>query len=182
VATPQACAWSLPSERWRSYTVAMWVRTAVICESSDATAADKNSLHRFADQIGLTTAGLAEMGWKVAVDEVAERRSAEPEAPRERRLRAVLAMGASDFLVDFPSLGDLIDGWVEQHCRVPDGFARKQPFRMSDWQFWITANHYRVRDDAAWEPARPLLNQAFHYRRSLVVARRRPAKARGPRS
>src|SRR4051812_48375392 len=50
--TPQACAWSMPSEKWRSYTVAMWVRTAVICESSTATAADKNSLHRFADQVG----------------------------------------------------------------------------------------------------------------------------------
>jgi hypothetical protein len=71
--TPQACAWSMPSERWRSYTVALWVRTAVICESSEATAADKNSLHRFADQIGLTTAGLAEMGWKVAPDELAAR-------------------------------------------------------------------------------------------------------------
>jgi hypothetical protein len=46
---------------------------AVICESSEATAADKNSLHRFADQIGLTTAGLAEMGWKVAPDELAAR-------------------------------------------------------------------------------------------------------------
>ena len=89
--TPQACAWSMPSERWRSYTVAMWVRTAVICESSDATAADKNSLHRFADQIGLTTAGLAEMGWKVAVDELAERAAGRPvPAPesKPRRLRA----------------------------------------------------------------------------------------------
>lgn len=88
--TPQANAWSLPSESWRSYTVAMWVRTAVICESSEATAADKNSLHRFADQIGLTTAGLREMGWQVAADEVAPRR--EPVAApvrRERRLRAV---------------------------------------------------------------------------------------------
>jgi len=93
--TPQACAWSMPSERWRLYTVGMWVRTAVICESSDATAADKNSLHRFADQIGLTTAGLAEMGWKVAVDEVgakAAERATEgapvPAPARPRRLRS----------------------------------------------------------------------------------------------
>lgn len=64
--TPQACAWSLPSESWRLPTIAMYVRTFVICEGTDATAADKNSLHRFADQIGMTTAGLAEMGWKVA--------------------------------------------------------------------------------------------------------------------
>jgi len=93
--TPQACAWSMPSERWRSYTVAMWVRTAVICESSDATAADKNSLHRFADQIGLTTAGLSEMGWKVAVDEVGAKAAdkaaesvPEPVPSRPRRLRS----------------------------------------------------------------------------------------------
>lgn len=91
--TPQGCAWAMPSEAWRAYTVAMWVRTAVICESSDATAADKNSLHRFADQIGLTTAGLREMGWKVAVDQVAAKRAepapAEPDMPKPaRRLRA----------------------------------------------------------------------------------------------
>lgn len=91
--TPQACAWSMPSERWRVYTVAMWVRTAVICESSEATAADKGSLHRFADQVGLTTAGLREMGWKVATDELAAKREepkdgAAPAEPRPRRLRA----------------------------------------------------------------------------------------------
>lgn len=72
--TPQACAWSMPSESWRLMTIAMYARTFVICESSTATAADKNSLHRFADQIGLTTAGLAEMGWKVAINEVAEKK------------------------------------------------------------------------------------------------------------
>ena len=62
--TPQACAWSL--EPWRWPTVAMWVRTFVICEGSEATAADKGSLHRFADQIGMTPAGLKENGWKIA--------------------------------------------------------------------------------------------------------------------
>jgi hypothetical protein len=96
--TPQACAWSMPSEAWRLMTIAMWVRTMVICESSDAKAADKNSLHRFADQIGMTTAGLAEMGWKVAVDEVSTRRAApqvdagEKAKPQPRRLRAADAV------------------------------------------------------------------------------------------
>jgi hypothetical protein len=70
--TPQACAWS--REPWRWYAVAMWVRTSALCESADATAADKNSLHRFADQIGLTPAGLRENGWKIAVDQVAVKR------------------------------------------------------------------------------------------------------------
>lgn len=64
--TPQAIAWAL--EPWRWHGVAMWVRTAAICESAEAMAADKNSLHRFADQVGLTPAGLSENGWVVAVD------------------------------------------------------------------------------------------------------------------
>lgn len=80
--TPQACAWS--SQPWRWHTVAMWVRTAVLCESSDATAADKNGLHRFADQVGLTPAGLKENGWKVAADQVAEKRE-ERKAPTSTR-------------------------------------------------------------------------------------------------
>ena len=91
--TPQACAWSMPCEAWRINTIAMWVRTFVICESSEGTAADKSSLHRFADQIGMTTAGLAEMGWAVAKDELTERRAeVAPVAPRKSsrdRLRVV---------------------------------------------------------------------------------------------
>lgn len=73
-ATPQAAAWAL--EPWRWQTVAMWVRTFVVCEGSEATAADKGSLHRFADQIGLTPAGLKENGWAIARNEVAAKRTA----------------------------------------------------------------------------------------------------------
>jgi hypothetical protein len=64
--TPQACAWSLPSEAWRIPSVAMWVRVKVRCEDPRVGAVMLGQLHRFADQIGLTTAGLAEMGWKIA--------------------------------------------------------------------------------------------------------------------
>lgn len=71
--TPQACAWI--EQPWRWHAVAMWVRTAVICEGPSATAADKNALHRFADQIGMTPAGLKENGWQIATDELAEKRS-----------------------------------------------------------------------------------------------------------
>ena len=90
--TPQACAWSMAPWRWHS--VAMWVRTSAICESSEATAADKNALHRFADQIGLTPAGLKENGWAIAVDEVAARAAerTEPDEDEEvpvRRLSSV---------------------------------------------------------------------------------------------
>jgi len=79
--TPQAWAWAQPSESWRLHTIAMWVRTYVLCESSEATAADKGSLHRFADQIGLTPAGLKENGWAIAKDEVAAK-AAERAEPR----------------------------------------------------------------------------------------------------
>ena len=87
---PQANAWALPSEAWRVRSVAMWVRLSVRCEQPDVGAALLAQLHRFADQIGMTTAGLAEMGWQVAADEVGSRRepAAEP-VRRERRLRAV---------------------------------------------------------------------------------------------
>ena len=91
--TPQAAAWAMPSESWRLHTIAMWVRTYVLCESAEATAADKGSLHRFADQIGLTPAGLKENGWAVAVDEIgakaAARKPAAKKAVPARRLRAV---------------------------------------------------------------------------------------------
>ena len=54
-------------------------------------AAHLAQLHRFADQIGMTTAGLAEMGWKVTVDQLADRAAKKPttveEPKQERRLR-----------------------------------------------------------------------------------------------
>lgn len=83
--TPQACAWSMPSEAWRQRTVALWVRTTVRCEDPDAGASLLGQLHRFADQIGMTTAGLAEMGWKVAVDEVGARAAERAAAPSPRK-------------------------------------------------------------------------------------------------
>jgi len=87
--TPQAAAWDL--EPWRWQTVAMWVRTFVICEGDDAKAADKGALHRFADQIGLTPAGLVENGWQVAPVEVAQapKPSVEGGEKPQRRMRAV---------------------------------------------------------------------------------------------
>lgn len=81
-------------------------------------------------------------------------------------------------VVDFPTLGDLWSAWMEQHCRVPDRHERGKSFREYDWQFWCTANHGRVREDAKHDPERPLLNQAFTFRRSQVIA---PQKAgKGP--
>lgn len=82
----------------------------------------------------------------------------------------------TEFEVDFPTLGDLVDGWITQHCRVPAGFARGKAFTEYDWQFWCTANYYRVRETARWIPEQPLLNQAFTYRRAQVVAPQKTGK------
>lgn len=90
---------------------------------------------------------------------------------------------SSEFVVDFPTLGDLADGWIEAHCRVPDGFTRGKPFKLADWQFWCTANRYRIRPEAEFvhpddvgpdDP--PVLNQAFRYRQTLIVAPQKTGK------
>lgn len=93
----------------------------------------------------------------------------------------------SEFVVDFPTLGDIADAWITQHCRIPDGFKRGAPLRLADWQFWCLANRYRVRPDAAFVPLdeigpgkSALLNQAFVYRQTLVVAPQKTGK--GPMS
>lgn len=94
--TPQACAWSMPSESWRVRTVALYTRTVVRCEDTDAPSSLLAQLHRFADQIGMTTAGLAEMGWAVAVDQVAQRaaeKDAEPPARKSSRDRLAVVNG-----------------------------------------------------------------------------------------
>lgn len=91
--TPQAWAWAQPSESWRLHAIAMWVRTQVVCESSDATAADRGSLHRFADQIGMTPAGLKENGWSIARDEVAARIAEAPKPRQSARERMKVISG-----------------------------------------------------------------------------------------
>ena len=76
----------------------------------------------------------------------------------------------------WPTLGDLADAWIEQHCRVPDMWQRGEPFRLSDWQFWATANHYRIRDGVKFNPDSPPLNQAFTFRRSQIVGPQKSGK------
>lgn len=61
---PAATVWA--SQPQRQYIAAMWVRTAVICEGSESTAADKGAIHRFADGALLTDAGLAKAGYSIA--------------------------------------------------------------------------------------------------------------------
>ena len=81
-----------------------------------------------------------------------------------------------EFVVDFPTLGDLWSSWIERHCRVPDRHERGKPFREYDWQFWCTANHGRVRPDAVFDAEKPPLSQAFVYRRSQVIAPQKMGK------
>jgi hypothetical protein len=73
--------------------VALWVRVSVRVEDPDAPAALLGHVHRFADQIGLTPAGMKENGWALAADEVKEKRDLKPaatsQAAPKRRLRAV---------------------------------------------------------------------------------------------
>jgi hypothetical protein len=78
--------------------------------------------------------------------------------------------------IDFPTLGDLWDAWIERHCLIPDGFKRRQPFRQYDWQFWCTANHGRIREGVVFDPDDPPLNQAFVYRRTDVIAAQKTGK------
>lgn len=61
--TPQAVAWA--EEPWRHRTVALWVRWSVRVEDPDASASLVAQVIRFADQIGMTPAGLKENGWAV---------------------------------------------------------------------------------------------------------------------
>jgi hypothetical protein len=92
---PQAAAWA--KEAWRWPNVAMWVRTFVRCSAENAKTADVNSLHRLADEIGMTTPGLKMNGWRIAADQLAEKRAEKttPAAPTARdRMKAVRSAAA----------------------------------------------------------------------------------------
>ena len=87
--TPQACAWV--DEPWRWYMVAMWCRWTVRLEQPDAAASLSQVVIRFADQIGLTPAGLRDNGWAISsevVDDEQDKKPGSSEAARSR-LRVV---------------------------------------------------------------------------------------------
>ena len=80
------------------------------------------------------------------------------------------------WLIDFPTLGHLVCAWIERHCRQPDGPLRGRPVVLSDWQYWLAANRWRIRVDAPYVPPEEVtvdnpmvLNQAFTYRMTLTV-------------
>lgn len=80
-----------------------------------------------------------------------------------------------DWIVDFPTLGDLWDAWTQAHCVVPDGYNRGNPLVWSDWQFWCSAKFGEIRAGLTWDGT-PLGNQAFRYRRMQVVAPQKTGK------
>lgn len=86
--TPQASAWSVEPWRWR--VVALYVRWSVKAEDADVPAAVMGQVHRLADQIGLTPAGLKENGWKIAQAEPEQRSTGTTGRPSSRtRLKVV---------------------------------------------------------------------------------------------
>ncbi|MBK7274925.1 MAG: terminase [Actinomycetales bacterium] len=85
-----------------------------------------------------------------------------------------------EYVVDFPTLGFLWSAWKRRHCRVPDRHQRGAPFVEYDWQRWVTANRGRIRPGVVHDPDRPLRNQAFVYRRHLVIAPQKTGK--GPQT
>lgn len=87
-------------------------------------------------------------------------------------------MGAPNrYTVDFPTLW-VVPAWHERHCIIPDGFRKGTPWRHYDWQLFITAQHYRVKPDAAALDAEgyPTRAAAFHNRRSQTVAAQKTGK------
>ena len=82
-----------------------------------------------------------------------------------------MATEPDPYVVDFPTLW-IVPDWIEEHCIVPDGFAKGDRFEMYDWQLWCTVNHYRVKAGARSGQLAP----AFENRRSQVVAPQKTGK------
>jgi hypothetical protein len=84
---------------------------------------------------------------------------------------------ANESVVDFPTLGFLAADWIEAHCSVPSGHDLGLPLVHDGWQLWCSVNHYRVKRGIEFNPTRPLLGPAFHYRRSVVVGPQKNGKS-----
>lgn len=84
-------------------------------------------------------------------------------------------MPASEWKIDFPTLGYLWEAWVKAHCTVPGGYDVGKPLVWSDWQFWVGANFGRVKEKATYN-GKLIGVDAFHYSRALVVAPQKTGK------
>lgn len=85
-------------------------------------------------------------------------------------------MSDDELHIPFPTLGHLIDAWMYQHVIVPDGWQRGRPFGQSRWQYECTCNHYRIREDATFDPDDPPGAQAFVYRKTLIIGPQKSGK------
>ena len=65
---PQAVAWHMPQNRYLELTVALYCRQVRLCETSEAKSADRTTLQRYADTLGLTPQGLKLNGWLIVDD------------------------------------------------------------------------------------------------------------------
>lgn len=89
--------------------------------------------------------------------------------------------------LNFPTLW-VVPAWIQRHCIIPDGFRRGRAFRPYDWQLWCLANHYRIKPGIKQDPdflagdpdAIPIRSEAFHNRRSQIIAPQKTGK--GPLS
>lgn len=88
-----------------------------------------------------------------------------------------MAAQADEQVVAWPTLGFLAADWIEAHCSVPSGHDLGRPLVHDGWQLWCTVNHYRVKPGIEFNPVRPLLAPAFHYRRSVVVGPQKNGKS-----
>jgi hypothetical protein len=80
-------------------------------------------------------------------------------------------------VVAWPTLGFLAADWIEAHCSVPSGHDLGSPLVHDGWQLWCSVNHYRVKPGIEFNPTRPVLADAFHYRRSVVVGPQKNGKS-----
>lgn len=87
-------------------------------------------------------------------------------------------MGPDPLALEFDplqTLGFLATDWIEAHCKVPGGVYEGESLTFNGWQLFCTANHYRIKPDAAVDPRRLLA--PFFYRRSIVVGPQKCGKS-----
>lgn len=89
-AKPQAVMWDRLGLKWQ---VAAYVRAFIESVQEKATSGLKTAVLRMEAELGLSTVGMGQLRWKIAADEVAERREeAKPERTSARdRLKALNA-------------------------------------------------------------------------------------------
>lgn len=76
-----------------------------------------------------------------------------------------------DELNNYPTLGRLVGGWIEQMCVVPDGPHQGEPYRLTPEMWKLLLRFYRLHPDAVVDERKP--SRAFYYRGALLM---RPQK------